>query len=91
MRVRVSSTLRVVTGAPIADLTSDGFSLIEDGTDAKIVSAQIGTTSMKVALLVDNEDRISDLREVLNPFRDSGSLLEGSRLNHLVNLFTVGA
>ena len=47
------------TGQPVTDLTRDEFDVREDETACEIVSAELGTVPMKIALLVDNGDRIS--------------------------------
>ena len=70
---------------------TEEFALTENGTEAKIVSAQIGTAPMKVALLVDNGDRINELGGALNPLRDGlVAFLEALPPQHLVGLFTIG-
>lgn len=81
-----------VGGRPITDLTSEEFSLTENETDdAKIVSVQVGTAPMKIALLVDNGDRISEVAGALNPLRDGlTAFLETLPPQHLVSLFTIG-
>ena len=43
----------------MTDLGPEEFRVAEEGGDAEIVSAEIGTEPMKIALLVDNGRRIS--------------------------------
>ena len=46
-------------GRPVTDLGPDEFRVVEEVSVAEIVSAEIGTEPMKIALLVDNGGRIS--------------------------------
>ena len=48
------------SGQPITDLTLEEFAVAEDETDAKVLSTQIGTEPMKVALLLDNGQGLRD-------------------------------
>ena len=41
-------------GRPVLDLDREEFQITEDGQPVEILTAQIGTEPMKVALLVDN-------------------------------------
>ncbi len=76
------------TGQPITDLTSEEFSIAEGETQVKVVSAQIGTEPMKIALLVDNGAGLDDQ---INPLRDGlVAFLETLPPQHLVGLFTIG-
>ena len=75
------------TGQPVTDLTAEEFVVEEDGLATKIVSAQLGTQPMKVALLVDNGDAvgtsINSLRDGLEAFLDT------LPPQHEVGLFTI--
>jgi len=76
------------TGQPVTDLMAEEFSVTEDGVDTKILSAQVGTAPMRVALLVDNgqglRDDVSQLRAGLTAF------LQALPPQHVVGLFTIG-
>lgn len=78
-------------GAPVTDLTSEEFSFTEDGREVEIVSAQVGTAPMKIALLVDNGDRVNELGGALNSLRAGlSAFIETLPPQHLVSLFTIG-
>ena len=74
-------------GQPVTDLTAEEFAIEEDGLATKIVSAQLGTQPMKVALLVDNGDAVgtdtNSLRDGLEAFLDT------LPPKHEVGLFTI--
>ena len=61
-------------GEPVLDLTADSFQVQEDGATMIMVSADPGTTPMKIAMLIDNSEAmaqangISSLRNALMEF-----------------------
>ena len=56
-------------GRPVTDLRAEEFRVVEDGQVAEVVTAQLGTEPMRVALLVDN-GVIIGRRQALGPLRD---------------------
>lgn len=76
------------SGQPITDLTLEEFAVAEDETDAKVLSTQIGTEPMKVALLLDNgqglRDDVAQLRAGVSAF------IRALPLEHSVGIFTIG-
>ena len=76
------------SGQSVSDVTAEEFAVVEDETEATVVSAAIGTAPMKVTLLVDNGIQ-SD--RVINPLRDAvEAFLEALPPEHTVGLFTIG-
>ncbi len=75
-------------GQVVPDLTVRDFIVLEDDTRARIVSAErVGP--LKVALLVDNGDRMSELA-AFYPLRDAiGAFLDTLGPEHEVALFTI--
>ena len=61
-------------GEPVTDLFPDDFAVMEDAVACEVVSAELGTEPMKIALLVDNSELINQpgalnsLREGLDAF-----------------------
>ena len=47
-------------GTPVVDLSADDFSLSLDGTPLTVVSAKVQSDPMKVALMVDNGNAMSE-------------------------------
>ena len=78
------------TGQPVTDLTAEDFVVTEDGNEAEVVSAEIMTEPMKIALMVDNGIRIRN-GQAINPLRDAvTSFLQTLPPQHLVSLYTIG-
>ena len=76
------------TGQPITDLTLEEFAIQEDETEVKIVSAEIGTAPMKIAILVDNG---ADVDAALTSVRNGlAAFLETLPPQHVVSLYTIG-
>ena len=81
---------RQSTGEPMLDLGPDAFEVSEDGRPAGIVSAGIDTAPMKIAVLVDNGDRLMET-SALNPLRDGlDGFLDALAPRHEVSLITIG-
>ncbi len=77
-------------GQPVTDLTPEEFQVNENGNPAEVVSAQVGTEPMKIALLVDNGRRISE-GQAINPLRDAvTNFIETIPEQHEIGLFTIG-
>ena len=77
-------------GRPVLDLDREEFQITEDGQPAEILTAQIGTEPMKVALLVDNGG-IIEKQQALNPVRDAiTGFVETLPPEHAVSLVTIG-
>ena len=78
------------TGQPVTDLRPEEFRIAEDGQDAEVVTARIGTEPMKVALLVDNGVRIARA-QALNPLRDAVTgFVDTLPAEHAISLSTIG-
>ena len=78
------------SGQPVTDLTPADFTVMEDDVEAEVVSAEPGTAPMKIALLVDNGDRINEA-SALNPLRAGlDAFLETLAPQHEIGLFTIG-
>lgn len=80
---------RQSTGEPVLDLGPDAFEVSEDGRPAGIVSAGIDTAPMKIAVLVDNGDRLMET-SALNPLRAGlDGFLDTLAPRHEVSLITI--
>ena len=78
------------TDQPVTDLTPEEFQVSEDGSAAEVVSADIGTEPMKIALLVDNGRQVSS-GQAINPLRDGvAAFIENIPAEHEIGLFTIG-
>ena len=78
------------TGLPVTDLTPEEFQVSEDGNAAEVVSAEVGTEPMKIALLVDNGRQVSS-GQAINPLRDGvAAFIENIPAEHEIGLFTIG-
>ena len=78
------------SGQPVVGLTPSHFKVEEDGVEATVVTAELGTAPMKIALLVDNGDRIAE-GGALNALRDGlAGFLNALPSEHEVGLFTIG-
>ncbi len=77
-------------GRPVTDLRPEEFRVAEDGRVVEVVTAQLGTEPMRVALLVDN-GVIIGRRQALNPLRDAvAGFVETLPPEHAVSLATIG-
>lgn len=80
---------RQSTGEPVLDLGPDAFEVSEDGRPAGIVSAGIDTAPMKIAVLVDNGDRLMET-SALNPLRAGlDGFIDTLAPRHEVSLITI--
>lgn len=78
------------TGEPVLDLSPDDFEVSENGRPAGILSADLDTDPMKIAVLVDNGDRLMET-SALNPLRDGlDAFLDTLAPRHEVSLVTIG-
>lgn len=59
---------RQSTGEPVLNLSPDNFEVSENGRPGGIVSADLDTAPMKIAVLIDNGDRLLETG-ALNPLR----------------------
>ncbi len=59
---------RQSTGEPVLNLSPDDFEVSENGRPGGIVSADLDTAPMKIAVLIDNGDRLLETG-ALNPLR----------------------
>ncbi len=76
------------TGQPVTDLTAEDFSVTEDEREAKVVSAQIGTDPMKIALLVDNGQGLGNAASQLRA--GVSAFIRGIPIEHSMSIFTLG-
>ena len=76
-------------GEPVLDLTADSFQVQEDGVTMKILSADPGTTPMKVAVMVDNSEAINASNGLTALRRGITGFLETLPLQHEVGLFSI--
>ena len=81
---------RQSTGEPVLNLAPDAFEVSEDGRSAGIVSANLDTEPMKIAVLVDNGDRLMETN-ALNPLRDGlTEFVATLSPRHELSLTTIG-
>jgi hypothetical protein len=81
---------RQSTGEPVLNLAPNAFEVSEDGRSAGIVSADLDTEPMKIAVLIDNGDRLMET-SALNPLRDGlDGFLDTLAPQHEVSLITIG-
>lgn len=81
---------RQSTGEPVPDLSPTDFEVSENGRPAGIVSAGLDTDPMKIAVLIDNGDRLMETN-ALNPLRDGlDGFLDTLAPQHEVSLITIG-
>ena len=77
------------TGEPVLNLAPDAFEVSEDGRSAGIVSAALDSEPMKIAVLIDNGDRLMET-SALNPLRDGlDGFLDTLAPRHEVSLITI--
>ena len=78
------------TGEPVLDLSPTDFEVSENGRSAGIVSAGLDTDPMKIAVLIDNGDRLMETN-ALNPLRDGlDGFLDTLAPQHEISLITIG-
>ena len=77
-------------GRAVTDLRPEEFRVAENGRVLEVVTAQLGTEPMRVALLVDN-GVIIDRSQAINPLRDAvADFVETLPPEHAVSLVTIG-
>ena len=78
------------SGDAVEGLAPEHFSIINDGNELEIVSAELEDTPMTVALMVDNGDRIAQANSI-NALREGMlAFLDTLPPQHEVGLYTVG-
>ncbi|MYN65105.1 MAG: hypothetical protein F4X11_08765 [Acidobacteria bacterium] len=78
------------TGEPVLNLAPDAFEVSEDGRSAGIVSANLDAAPMKIAVLIDNGDRLMET-SALNPLRAGlDGFLDTLAPGHEISLVTIG-
>ena len=81
---------RQSTGEPVLDLAPDDFEVSENGRMGGIVSADLDADPMKIAVLIDNGDRILETN-ALNPLRAGlNGFLDTLAPQHEISLVTIG-
>ena len=77
-------------GETVTDLVPDDFAVMEDAVACEIVSAELGTEPMKIALLVDNSESINQASALI-PLREGlDAFLTELPERHEVALATIG-
>ena len=77
------------SGQPVADLSASDVVVLEDEVEATIVSVTRADAPMRIALLVDSGDRVSETRG-LNALRDGlRAFLDTLPPQHEIALFTI--
>ena len=78
------------TGEPVLNLAPDAFEVSEDGRSVGIVSANLDAAPMKIAVLIDNGDRLMET-SALNPLRAGlDGFLDTLAPGHEISLVTIG-
>ena len=81
---------RQSTGEPVLNLAPDAFDVSEDGRSAGIVSANLDAEPMKIAVLIDNGDRLMETN-ALNPLRAGlAEFVATLSPRHELSLITIG-
>lgn len=81
---------RQSTGEPVLDLSPNDFEVSEDGRSAGVVSADLDAEPMKIAVLIDNGDRILEAN-ALNPLRAGlAGFVDALSPRHELSLTTIG-
>ena len=80
---------RQATGEPVLDLAPRDFEVAENGRSGGIVSADLDTDPMKIAVLIDNGDRLV-ATNALNPLRAGlNEFLDTLAPQHEISLLTI--
>ena len=80
---------RQATGEPVLDLAPRDFDVAENGRSGGIVSADLDTDPMKIAVLIDNGDRLV-VTNALNPLRAGlNEFLDTLAPQHEISLLTI--
>ena len=78
------------TGEPVLDLSPEDFEVAENGRPAGILSADLDAHPMKIAVLIDNGDRLMEAN-ALNPLRAGlDGFLDTLAPGHEISLVTIG-
>lgn len=81
---------RQSTGEPLLDLSPNDFEVSEDGLSAGVLSADLDDDPMKIAVLIDNGDRILEAN-ALNPLRAGlAGFVDALSPRHELSLTTIG-
>lgn len=81
---------RPSTGEPVLDLSPNDFEVSENGRSAGVLAAGLDADPMKIALLVDNGDRVIETN-ALNPLRAGlDAFLDILASQHEIALVTIG-
>lgn len=81
---------RQSTGEPVLDLSPNDFEVSEDGLSAGVLSADLDAEPMKIAVLIDNGDRILEAN-ALNPLRAGlAGFVDALSPRHELSLTTIG-
>ncbi len=82
--------IRQSTGEPVLDLSPNDFEVSENGRSGGILSVDLDTEPMKIAVLVDNGDRILEIG-ALNSLRAGlNGFLDTLAPQHAISLVTIG-
>ena len=77
-------------GDSVTDLTPEDFTVMEDGVQCAIVSAELGTRPMKIALLMDNSDMLNQASALTSLRGGLDAFLTSLPEQHEVALATIG-
>ena len=78
------------TGEPVTDLSPGDFTVLEDGVECEIVSAELGTAPMKIALLIDNSELINSANALIPLRAGVDAFLTALPAQHEVAIATIG-
>lgn len=76
-------------GEPVPDLTAESFQVQEDGVTMNILSADPGTTPMKVAVLVDNSESLQQANGLSSMRNALTGFLNVLPAQHEVGIFSI--
>ena len=77
-------------GESVADLTLEDFAVMEDGVPCTVLSAELGTRPMKIALLMDNSETLDRARALTSLRNGLDGFLTSLPEQHEVALATIG-
>ena len=77
-------------GETVVDLSADEFAVLEDGVECEIVSAELATAPMKIALLVDNSDSITIANALTSLRAGMDAFITAIPEQHEIALATIG-